>query len=101
MRYSCKLEPNQKVLIEVFDSGLPLVKTLIEEVYKAKAVPFIEVRNNSLLRTLLLDATAEQLDTISKFEADRMKLMDAYIGICAADNTSELADVPQKKCNYI
>lgn len=46
-----------------------------------------------------MGATKEQLELMGKYEAIRMKDMDAYIGIRANKNSSELSDVPEEKMN--
>lgn len=97
IRYSTRLKPGEKLLIEMIDNALPLTKALIDETYKADGVPFLTIKNNSLQRTLLRQATAEQLNRNGEWEAERMRGMDAYIGIRANENVSELADVPPEK----
>ncbi|HMM22915.1 MAG TPA: aminopeptidase [Selenomonadales bacterium] len=94
IRYSTELKPGEKVLIEVFDQALPLVKALVDEAYRADAVPFVAIKNNQVLRALLKGASAEQLKLTAGWEAERMRAMDAYIGIRAAENITELSDVP-------
>ncbi len=94
IHYSVSLQPGEKVLIEVYDDGLPLVKALVAEAYQAGGLPFVTIKNNAIQRALLLDATSEQLDSIAAWEAARMKEMDAYIGLRAGFNASELSDVP-------
>ena len=93
VNYSTALQAGEKVLIEVFDNGLPLAKALLEEVYRVDAIPFISQKNSQLLRSLLREASAEQLRLIGEWESQRMKAMDAYIAVRASENSSELADV--------
>lgn len=95
--YSTHLQQGEKILIEVFDDALPLVEALVEEVYQVKGIPFVTVKNNKILRRLLKNATVDQLKMIAKWEAERMNSMDAYIGIRAAENVSELADVSSQQ----
>ena len=92
--YSVSLQKGERLLIEVYDDGLPLVKALVAEAYAVGALPFVSVKNNSIQRALLLGASAEQLDLIAEWESARMKEMDAYIGVRAGFNASELSDVP-------
>lgn len=94
IHYSVSLQRGEKLLIEVYDDGLPLVKALVAEAYAVGGQPFVTIKNNSIHRALLLQATAEQLDSIAGWEAARMKEMDAYIGLRAGFNASELSDVP-------
>jgi aminopeptidase len=95
--YSTNLQKGEKILIEMFDDGLPLTKALVEEVYQVGGIPFVTVKNNKVIRELLKDATVDQLTMIAEWEAARMSSMDAYIGIRAAENSSELADISSEK----
>lgn len=98
VNYSCNLENGEKVLIHVFgQSAYPLVQALVKETYKAGAVPFVKLDDYAINRQMLLGCTDEQLDLINRLDLEQMKEMDAYIGIRAADNISELSDVPQEK----
>jgi len=95
IHYSTDLKPGEKILIEVFDNALPLTKALIEETYRADAIPFVSLKNNQVQRTILLGSSPEQLKLNAAWEAERMRCMDAYIGIRASENSSEMSDVPQ------
>ncbi len=97
VNYSCNLQKGEKVLIS---SGgfydMPLVKALIKETYKVGAIPFVEINHNSIQREILLNTSEEQLNLMADIDCKRMEAMDAYIGIGAQDNNSELADVPSE-----
>lgn len=95
--YSVHLQKGEKVLIEVFDEGIPLAEALVTEAYKVGAIPFVSVKNNSLRRRIYQGATKEQMQMLAKWEAARMADMDAYIAVRAYQNTAELADVPDDK----
>ena len=95
--YSTNLQKGEKILIEMFDDALPLTTALVEAVYKVGGIPFVTVKNNKILRQLLKGATIQQLEMIAEWEAARMKNMDAYLGIRAAENISELSDVPSEQ----
>lgn len=97
INYSCRLKEGEKVLIEAIGECKPLVKELIREAYKAKAIPLVTIKDKEIDRELLMDASTEQLDLMAKYEALRMKDMDAYIGIRAASNSAETSDVPSDK----
>lgn len=97
IQYSTALQPGEKILIELFDDAHPLAKALVNEVYQAGAFPFIEIKNNELQRALLKSASKEQLSLIAEYEKMRMKQMDAYLGIRASLNVSELSDVPNEQ----
>lgn len=97
INYSVRLKQGEKVLIEVIDDGFELARELVAAAYQAGGVPFVTVKNNALQRTLLLDSHQEQIDLIAGWEGDRMSRMDAYIGVRANSNSSELSDLPADK----
>ena len=98
--YSVHLKAGQKLLIEVFDNANPLAKALIDEAYRVGGIPFVTVTNNQLQRALLRQSTPEQLQLMAKWDTARMKDMDAYIGIRASDNVSEMSDVTEEKMRH-
>lgn len=95
INYSCALKEGEKVLIESIGDCAPLVKELIKEAYNAKAIPLVTLKNKEIDRELLKGISTEQLDLMAKYEAARMNDVDAYIGIRAGNNISELSDVPE------
>ena len=97
VNYSCSVKPGEKILIETRGYEVPLTKALVKEVYKAGGVPFVTVKNDEIMRALLIGCNEEQIRLMARFELDRMKEMDAYIGVRYADNASELSDVPEDK----
>ncbi|WP_371364562.1 Aminopeptidase T [Sporomusa rhizae] len=98
--YSVRLRPQEKILIEVFDEGLPLAQALVKEAYRVGGMPFVTVKNNRIIRQLLREATIEQLKMIALWESQRMDSMDAYIGVRAAPNICELSDVPTEQMQW-
>jgi aminopeptidase len=100
INYSCRVKKGEKVLVEcVGNSAIPLVKALVKETYKAGGIPFIDLKDNSTIREILKDCTTRQLKSMAKYELVRIKEMDAFIGIRASDNISELSDIKPDKIN--
>lgn len=98
INYSCRIEKGQKVLIEsIGDQPRTLVKALVKETYLAGGIPFVTIKDHSVLREILKGTTKEQLEFMAKYELDRMIDMDAYIGIRGGDNSTELSDVDSEK----
>jgi aminopeptidase len=97
LHYSVNLQPGENVLIEVHDDGEDLVAALIKEAYAMGANPFIAIKNRTLLRELLLGCNEQQIGLIAEVEAERMRNMQAYIGIRASKNSSDWSDVPGDK----
>ena len=100
VNYSCNVQKNEKVLINYEGEGCkPLVKQLIKNIYARGGMPYVEMRDSSVTREILLGATEEQMDFLNEYQLMQMKGMDCYIAIRAGSNTSELSDVPSDKLN--
>lgn len=100
VNYSTNIKPGERCLIDfVGNTPLPLVRQLIQDVYAAGGIPFVSSREDSLSREILLNANEEQLSIMNENQLALMKNMQAYIGVRASDNTSELSDVPSEKMN--
>jgi aminopeptidase len=95
--YSIDCQPGDKVLIEMHGDERELVKSIVEAVYTKKGLPFVNLIDHSVLRTLLMHATEEQISVWAEQDLARMKSMNAYIGIRAGGNVNELSDVPGDK----
>lgn len=96
--HSCRLEKGQKVFIEYYgETPKNLVKALIKEVYEVGGIPFVSQKDQSIIREILKNTSEEQLKLMAKYELERMKDMDAYIGINGKDNSAELSDVSDEK----
>lgn len=98
LTYSIDLKENDNILIEVLgEEGMPLAKELMRQAEQMKARPYFNIVNYELLRIMLENATEEQIKLYGKHDGARMKDMDAYIGIRATPNTSELSNIDSKK----
>ena len=98
INHSIQLKEKENVLIEVIgEDGMPLAKELIKQAEQIKARPYFKIVNNEILRTMLENATEEQIKLYAKHDWNRMKDMDAYIGIRASSNTAELNKIPKEK----
>ena len=96
--HSCRLKPGEKVLIEAFDLPEPtLVCRLIEGATQRGAVPVVDWKSNTVLRSLYRHATAENMALTGEFERARMEKMNAYIGVRGAANGNQFADVPTER----
>lgn len=97
IHYSVRLQPKEKLLIENIGLAREMVEALIKEAYSVGAYPFVTLKDPAINRQLLRQVATDQLDMMASWEAQRMKEMDAYIGIRSGDNINELADVPAEK----
>lgn len=93
IQYSCRLKAGEKILIDIYGLDVPMAQALVEETYAVGGIPFVSIQHNSVTRALLKGITREQLALMTKYDSARMKDMDAYIGLRAGENSSELSDV--------
>jgi aminopeptidase len=100
VNYSCRVKSGENVLIECFGSSPhELIKEIVREVYKADGIPYVSLRDNSILREILKECSVKQLQFMAKIDLLQMKSIDAYIGIRAHENVSELGDITGGKMN--
>lgn len=97
IRYSTGLQAGEKILIDVYGLQPAMVRALVEETYAVGGVPLVSIKDHSVTRALLMGATEAQLKQIAKYEVERMQEVDAYVGLRAGENASELADVPAEQ----
>ena len=98
VNYSCRVQKGENVMISCHGTApIPLVKQIIKEVYKVGANPYWEIKTSDVEREMLLNCNEEQLKLMAELECEKMRNMQAYIGVRGDDNLTELADVPEEK----
>lgn len=98
VNYSMKVSRGDKVYVHY--TGIdtrPLAIAVIDEVYKAGGVPFVEFTDKQVQRKLLMGLSKEQIELMAEHDAKLMDMMDCYVGIRGPENVNELADVPSDK----
>ena len=100
VNYSCRVKSGENVMIECFGSSPhELIKEIVREVYKVGGIPYVSLKDNSILREILKECSIKQLQFMAKIDLLQMKSIDAYIGIRAHENVSELGDINGEKMN--
>ncbi|WNQ13926.1 aminopeptidase [Paenibacillus aurantius] len=97
VNYSTRVQPGENVLIEAFGIEPALVKEVVRLVQEAGGYPYVNLRDQSVTRALLMNATEDQIRTWAEFDQHQMEKMQAYIGIRGGSNINELSDVPEEK----
>lgn len=100
VQYSIDVQPGENILIEMIGEEVELVKALIEEISHRGGRPFVELNPRTLTRSLLMNASKEQIELWAEMDLARMKQMQGYIGIRAGDNVNELSDVPEQAIKW-
>jgi len=93
VHYSMNVQKGERVLIENFDCPEQLSEQLIKEVYAVGGVPYCTMRSARVQRALLIGATRQQIEDMTRYDAAMMQDMQAYVAFRGALNTSEMSDV--------
>jgi aminopeptidase len=99
VQYSTRVQPGDNVLIEMIGNERELVNELVDEIYKCGGRPYVELSDRTVLSHILQGATREHMEQWAEFDLNRMKSMQAYIGIRAGENVNDLSDVPSSNMN--
>ncbi|MHC4064114.1 MAG: aminopeptidase [Planctomycetota bacterium] len=97
INYSTELQKGENVLIEAIDVPTDIVGELVRAARAAGASPLVTLKCNQVLRSLLIHGSESQIRLIADVEAQRMKQVQAYIGLRGSANIAELSDVPDEK----
>ena len=94
VKHSTRVKPGDKVLVECYDTPPEFVSVLVQTICDAGGLPVLEYKHQSVMRTLMRNATEERMKLIADAELYRMKQMDCYIAVRGIFNSKELIDVP-------
>lgn len=95
--HSLQLTAGESVLIEAIDAPAAMVEALVEAVVAVGAVPIVGLASQPVQRALLRHATEDSMRLTGAVEKARMAAVDAYVGLRAGHNISELSDVPAER----
>jgi aminopeptidase len=94
VRHSCRLQAGETILIESFDLTDGLIHDIIDEAHAAGGNPQVYLRRTTLVRQMLRHGNEAQFRKLGEIELAQMKQAQAYVGLRASENLSELSDVP-------
>lgn len=98
LTHSINLKKDEKILIEIIGmDAIPLGKELIKQVKSIGAYPCFNIIDYEIMREMIINCTEQQIQFYAKQDLQRMRDMDAYIGVRATTNTSELSGIGNDK----
>jgi aminopeptidase len=98
LSHSVNIQKNENILIEILgEDAIPLGKELIRQAELKGANPYFNIVNYEILKEILKNCSKQQIKLYAKHDLERMKDMDAYIGIRASSNTAELNGIPGER----
>ena len=93
-RYSMRLQPGDKVLIDVMDTPDEMTIELIRAARELGAIPLLDIRHSKLVREIQMGTTPEHAKLMCDIELARMQQVQAYVAIRGTGNSCETSDVP-------
>ncbi len=97
IKHSVALQPGEHILIEAFDIPEAMVIAMVVAARRAGGHPHVALRCNRVMAALNADAGEDNYRVWAEYDAQRMKLMQAYIGLRGSHNVSESAGVPDQQ----
>lgn len=98
---SISLNEGDNLLIEVIgEDGIELANEIIKQAKEINAKTHINIINYEKLRDFLINANKEEIIEYGKNDLNRMKEMQAYIGIRAPKSDKVLEGVSQEKLEF-
>ncbi len=97
VNFSTRVQAGEKVLIQNTNTEPEFVKALIEAVHDAGGIPFVALRDRTIERALYRRGSEEFFELQARFERERMKEMDVFIGFSSLRNQYAWSDIPSDK----
>lgn len=86
LHHSVNLKKGEKILIEMLGTECSdLASELIKQAKEIGAIPLFNILDYKVLKQLLLNCNEEQIKEYAKYDLDKMKNADCYIGIRSAN----------------
>ena len=69
VNYSCELKKDENTLIQCYGmTPLPLIRELVKEVYAAGAIPYVTLKDDTVLREVIKECRADQLGLMTRHD---------------------------------
>ena len=96
LNHSVKIQKGEKILIEMIGTEcIDLAIELIKQAKQIGAIPLFNIIDYKVLKEIILNCNEEQIKEYTKFDLEKMKEVDSYIGIRSADS-KELEGIPKE-----
>ena len=94
VNHSIEVQNKEKVMITGNHIAKPLMRELINEVYKAGGIPFVEFRDDEIDVHLAQHASREQAETQLKWYESKLEDIQSFIYIRAEENDATMSELP-------
>jgi aminopeptidase len=97
VHYAIAVQAGERILVHMIGDERELLNAVIEEIHAVGGLPFVEIDDPTVTRTLLMGATEAQMNVWTEYDLKRMEMMQGYIAIRSGSNINELSDVPSDR----
>jgi aminopeptidase len=97
VHYAIAVQAGERILVHMIGDERELLNAVIEEIHAVGGLPFVEIDDPTVTRTLLMGATEAQMNVWTEYDLKRMEMMQGYIAIRSGTNINELSDVPSDR----
>ena len=94
IHHSTDLQEGEHVLIEAFDMPREMVIELVKVAQEAGANAHVVIRDNQVSCAVCAGGSDQAFEIMAEYDLERMKRMDAYIGLRGSHNISEAMGIP-------
>jgi aminopeptidase len=100
INHSTRLAKGELILIEAIDlDDTTLPRLLVKKAARRGAAAIVDLKDSRVQREMIRTATEAQMKAIGAYELERMKAVQAYVGLRGARNINEMSDVAGEKMN--
>ena len=97
INYSTALQAGEHLLVEAFDMPREMIIAIIKSVQEVGGHAHVVLRDGQIMRAIHDGANDECYESWSSYDLERMKHMDAYLGIRGSHNVSELSGLDPER----
>jgi len=98
LNYSINIKENEKLLIELFgEDGFPLLEEIKKQAESLNIKVFTNIINYESLKTFIINSSEQEMINYANRDLEKMRSIDAYIGISAKRKDNEFENVSLDK----
>jgi aminopeptidase len=97
IHHSTQLQAGEHILIEAFDMPREMIVELVKVVQAVGGNAHVAIRDAQIMRVLQAGGSDQAFETWSAYDLERMKRMNAYLGLRGSHNVSEASGVDAER----
>jgi aminopeptidase len=97
IHHSTALQAGEHILIEAFDMPREMIIELVKVVHAVGGNAHVVLRDAQVMRALQSGGSDQAFEVWSEYDLERMKRMDAYLGLRGSHNVSEASGMESQR----